>query len=100
MTDARCRNLGNQSAAWLDWQHDGISANALDLGDLGTVLVASAPYGAPLQSPDFTTDAELAVVHLDSRGKTGAWLAVRGTHVAVRGKQLWRSRRKANRLHQ
>ena len=100
MTDARCRHLAGAPASWLDWQHAGISANALDLGDLGTLLVASAPYDTPLRSDDLATDAELAVVHLDPRGKPGAWLLVRGTHLTVRGKQLWRSRRKRQRLVQ
>jgi hypothetical protein len=100
MTDARCRYLGGNSSSWLDWQHDGISANALDLGDLGTILVAAAPYGTTAQSDDLTTDAELAVVFLDSRGKPGSWLAVRGTHVTVRGTTLWRSRRRSNRVPQ
>jgi hypothetical protein len=97
IADARCRYLGNQSAAWLDWQHDGISANALDLGDLGTILVASAPYRAPVESPDLTTDAELAIVHLDARRKPGAWLMVRGNTLTVAGKRLRRSRGKGRR---
>jgi hypothetical protein len=94
IADARCRYHGERSAAWLDWQHDGVSANALDLGDLGTLLVASAPHGVPVQSRELSTDAELAVVHLDARGRPGASIMVRGTQLAVAGKTLRRSRRK------
>jgi hypothetical protein len=92
MTAARCRYLGSHAAPWLDWQHDGISANALDLDDLGTLLVASAPYDTPLESSDLATDAELAIGHLDRRGKPRAWMMVRGSHLAVGGKTLRRSR--------
>src|SRR4029079_9082927 len=72
-TDATCRYLGDKPSAWLDWQHDGLSATALDLGEACTLLVASAPYGNPVGGPELATDAELAVVHLDGRGKLKSW---------------------------
>ena len=91
---ARCRYLGTKPAAWLDWQHDGLSANALDLGDQGTLLVASAPYRRRLASEELSTDAELAVVHLDPRGTVRTWLMARGSSLAVAGKTLAKGRRR------
>ena len=85
---ARCRYLGANSSAWLDWQHDAISANSLNLGENGTILVASAPYRTPVKSDEVTTDAELAVVHLDGRGRPKHWLMVRGKSLVVGGKKL------------
>jgi hypothetical protein len=88
--DASCRYLGKKPSPWLDWQHDAISGNALDLGPLGTILIASAPYGTPVQSQELTTDAELAVVHLDERGRPRAAVMVRGSQLQVGEKRLIR----------
>jgi hypothetical protein len=93
-TNARCRYLGRKPAAWLDWQHDGISANALDLGDAGTLLLASAPYRQPLVADEITTDAELAIVHLDAGRKIKSWSMIRGSRLVVAGKTLVSGRRR------
>jgi hypothetical protein len=89
---ARCRPLGDAPAAWLDWQRAGVSANALDLRKFGTLLVASAPYGTPVRTAELSTDAELAVVHLDPRGKPNSWALIRGTRLATGDHPLWRGR--------
>ncbi|MEX0776104.1 MAG: heparinase II/III family protein [Phycisphaeraceae bacterium] len=89
---ARCRYLGGTPGDWLEWQSEGISANALDLGEAGTLLVACAPYGKPVESDELSTDAELAVVHLDSAGKVKAWAMVRGGQLTVAGKRLGHGR--------
>jgi hypothetical protein len=91
---ARCRYLGTKPSAWLDWQHDGLSANALDLGAQGTLLVASAPYRKKLASEELSTDAELAVVHLDQRGKVLNWIIARGSTLTAGGKTLAKGRRR------
>jgi len=93
-TAARCRYLGRAPSEWLGWQRDGISANALDLGPRGTLLVASAPYGAPVESDDLNTDAELAVVHRDARGKVKHWAMVRGRRLSVAGRKLSADRKR------
>ena len=90
----RCRYLGTKPSAWLDWQYDGLSANALDLGGHGTLLVGSAPYGRKLASEELSTDAELAVVHLDRRGKVRTWVMARGSTLSVAGKTLAKGRRR------
>jgi hypothetical protein len=86
--DARCRYLGTRSSAWLDWQHDAISANSLDLGDLGTILVASCPYRNTAESEVVSTNAELAVLHLDRHRKIRSWAMARGSRLRVDGKSL------------
>jgi hypothetical protein len=93
-TDARCRYLGRKPSEWIDWQHDGHSGNALDLGTVGTLLVASAPYRAPVQSDELDTDAELAVVHLNAKGKLQSWMMIRGSKLTVRGRKLSASKRR------
>ncbi|MGB7157009.1 MAG: heparinase II/III family protein [Tepidisphaeraceae bacterium] len=85
---ARARYLGPKPSAWLAWQHDGLSANAIELGEQGSLLVASAPYRRKLESPELMTDAELAVVHLDARGKAKSWIMLRGTRLASGRKRL------------
>ena len=82
----------------MTWQTDGLSAHALDLGANGTLLTASCPYGKPLISDDLETDAELAVVHLTSKGKVKSWALARGSRLSVRGRKIvggrkmeWRS---------
>jgi hypothetical protein len=84
----RARYLGAKPSAWLDWQHDGLSANALDLGEIGTLFVASAPYRKVVTSEELSTDAELAVVHLDGRGKVKSWAMARGGKLVAGGKTL------------
>ena len=91
--DARCRYLGAKPSAWLDWQHDAISGNALDLGAQGTLVVASAPYRTPVQSDDIATDAELAVVHLDARRKIKSWAMIRGSNLVVAGRKVFSGRK-------
>jgi hypothetical protein len=93
MTDARCQYLGTKRAYWLDWQHDGISANRLDIGSSGTLLVASAPYGTPVRSEELETDAELAVVHLDVRGRPKSWCMIRGSWLIAAWTRLDRCRK-------
>jgi hypothetical protein len=85
----RARYLGNKQSEWLDWQHDRISANALDLGQQGELIVASAPYGTPIESAQIETDAELAVVHLDARQRVKSWAMARGSRLLVAGKTLY-----------
>lgn len=87
-SDARCRCLGTAPSGWLDWQRDGISANALDLGPLGTILIASAPDNASVMSDELTTDADLAVAHLDARGRVRSWIMVRGRKLAIKNRSL------------
>ena len=86
--EACCRYLGGNTTAWLDWQHDRISANSLELGPVGTLLVASAPYGTPVRSAELSTDAELAVVHVDARQKVKSWAMLRGRALTVRRQSL------------
>jgi len=93
-SEPRCRYLGTRASAWLDWQHDGFSANSLDLGSQSTLLVASAPYGRTLESPELTTDAELAVAYLDSRGKPRCWIMARGTTLTVGKRTLTQGKRR------
>jgi hypothetical protein len=94
-TDTRCRYLGNKPSDWLDWQHDGISANALTLGgDAGTLLVAAAPYDNSIESDDIATDAELAIVHLDAHGKVKSWAILRGSRLSVAGRKLTKGKRR------
>jgi len=93
-TNARCRYLGQKPTVWLDWQREGISANALDLGPMGTILLTSAPYGTPVQPSELTTDAELAIVHLDPRGKIKSWAMARGSKLTVAGKRIQSSAKK------
>ena len=90
----QCRYIGAKRAPWLDWQDDGISANALDLGEQGTLLVASAPYRKALASDEFSTDAELAVVHRDARGRVKSWAMSHGGRLAVSGKTLRKGARR------
>ncbi len=92
--DARCHYLGSKAARSLEWQSDGVSANALDLGHMGTLLLASSPYGAALHSDVLATDAELAVVHLDSRHRVRCGAMVRGTSVTIAGQNLYSGRRR------
>ncbi len=92
--NARCRYLGDRASAWLDWQHDGFSANVLDLGEAGALLVAGAPYGTPVRSAELQTDAELAVVHLSPRGKIQSWSLIRGSRLIVAGKTIYSGRRR------
>lgn len=89
----RARYLGRRPAAWLFQQHDGFSAHALDLGRHGTLYVASCPYGRPLEHPELATDAELAVVHLDGRGKLAAWAMARGSRLSAGGRKLYLGKR-------
>jgi hypothetical protein len=87
------RYLGKQASEWMSWQRDGVSAHALDLGPHGTVLLASCPYGKPLECDELTTDAELAVVLLDAKGKVDAWAVARGSKLGVKGKKLLTGRK-------
>jgi hypothetical protein len=93
-TDARCRYLGTRASSWLDWQHDGLAANAIDLGEVGTLLVASCPYRKPLRSEELMTDAELAVVHLDARRRPKSWALIRGRELSVAGKRLFKGKQR------
>ena len=94
LSEPRCRYLGTNPSAWLDWQHDGLSANRLELGAQGTLLVASTQYGRKLKSPELTTDAELAVVHLDRRGRLQSWTLARGKTLAIGDRTLSNGRRR------
>ena len=87
------RFLGKQTSEWMSWQREGISAHALDLGPNGTVLLASCPYGKPLKSDELSTDAELAVVRLNAKGKVESWAVARGSKLAVHGKSLLTGRK-------
>jgi hypothetical protein len=88
------RYLGCTAAKEGYRQHEGISANAIDLGPPGRLLLASCPYGAALESTELSTDAELAVVLLDRRGARKAWAMARGSRLAVGGRMLVRGRKR------
>ena len=60
----------------------------MDLGEHGQLLVASCPYKKPLETPEFSTDAELAVVLLDTKGAVNAWALARGSKLTVGAKKL------------
>ena len=85
--------LGTKPSEWMTWQSDGLSAHSIDLGKNGTLLLASCPYGKPLVSKDLSTDAELAVVLLDAKGKVKSWAVARGSKLSVRGKKLLAGRK-------
>ena len=87
------RYLGSKPGEWKYRQHDGLSAHVLDLGGLGSLLLASCPYGMPLRSPEMTTDAQLAVVWMDSKRKPRGWSLVKGSHLVVGGRKLAAGRR-------
>ncbi|MGH7144655.1 MAG: heparinase II/III domain-containing protein [Planctomycetota bacterium] len=87
------RYLGVTPAPWMGWQTDGYTANALDLGAHGTLYVASCPYHRPVESKEFSTDGELAVVHLDRRGGVVAWALARGSRLVVRGRSLFKGKK-------
>ncbi|HTL53130.1 MAG TPA: heparinase II/III family protein, partial [Planctomycetota bacterium] len=87
--------LGQRPARAEFRQHEGISANEYDLGPNGTLLLGSAPYGNPVQHEMFSTDAELAVAHLDAGGKIQAWCIAKGSYLAVNGKTLVKGKKSA-----
>ncbi|MCW8129319.1 MAG: heparinase II/III family protein [Planctomycetota bacterium] len=87
------RYLGSEPARWLFQQHEGLSAHALDLGRHGTLYVASCPYGKTLEHAELATDAELAVVLADARGKNTAWCMAKGSRLRVRGRKLYAGKR-------
>ena len=82
------RYLGSHPAKPEYQQHEGFSAHAVNLGEHGTLLVASCPYKKPLDTPEFSTDAELAVAHLDATGAVKSWALARGSKLTVGGKKL------------
>ncbi|MCL2648875.1 MAG: heparinase II/III family protein [Phycisphaerales bacterium] len=88
------RYLGAKPAAFFDWHHEALTAHRLDLGggDAGSILLASTPFGKKLESPEMTTDAELAVALLDAKGKTQTWGMARGSTLVVNGRTLHRGR--------
>ncbi|MCL2639816.1 MAG: heparinase II/III family protein [Phycisphaerales bacterium] len=86
------RYLGVKPSALFDWHHDALTAHRLDLGNAGSVLLASAPFGKKLESSEMATDAELAVVLLDAKGKVRSWGMARGSNLVVGGRTLQRGR--------
>jgi hypothetical protein len=75
-------------------QHDGFSAHSLDLPNGETLLLASCPYKKELDSEPLKTDAELAVVVLDSKRAAKSWILVRGSKLIVNGKKLVSGRKR------
>ncbi|HEY3322537.1 MAG TPA: heparinase II/III family protein [Planctomycetota bacterium] len=82
------RYLGAKKAKAKFKQHDGLSANVVDLGATGSLWLASCPYGKPLESKEMSTDAELAVAIVNKSGRVEAWAAVRGSHFSLNGEKL------------
>jgi hypothetical protein len=96
--DPVARYLGHHPGKSGFHQHEMVAANALDLGRRGRLLVASCPHGRGVESPELSTDAELAVALLDRRGRMESWCMARGSRLAIRGKTVcsgrsaeWRS---------
>ena len=89
------RYLGGRPGEWAYQQHDALSAHELDLGPLGFLWIASCPYGQPLQTAAFTTDAELAVVLTDAKRQIGHWALAKGSHLAVNSKTLVTGRQRS-----
>jgi hypothetical protein len=92
--DSRAHYLGESQATYFDWQREGLSANRLELGDKGTLLIASCPFGRTLSGAELATDAELAVVLLAPGGRVKAWAAARATHLVFRGKTLMKGKKR------
>jgi hypothetical protein len=88
------RYLGKSPSKAFFQQHEGLSAHAVDLGERGTLLVASCPYGKPLECAELTTDAELAVVVLDAKGAVQHFAMARGSNLKVHGKNLAGNRKR------
>jgi hypothetical protein len=86
--ESRAKYLGQSQATYFDWQHEALSVNSLDLGDKGTLLIGSCPFGKTLSGPDLATDAELAVVLLGANHRPKAWAVARGGSLAINGKTL------------
>ncbi len=95
------RYLGTRPARAEFQQHEGICANAWNLGPHGTLLIGAAPYKNPVDSEALATEGELAVVLLDADGgggggagvgggKVRAWCLVRGSRLSVHGESLFR----------
>jgi hypothetical protein len=84
--------LGTKPSAFFDWHHEAISANKVHLGERGSMLVASAPFGKKVESAQIQTDAELAVVLLEQSGKVRSWGMARGSHLSVGGRVLHHDR--------
>ncbi|HYF51938.1 MAG TPA: heparinase II/III family protein, partial [Planctomycetota bacterium] len=84
----KAKYLGGKPSPWFEWQPEGISANALDLGAHGSILIAACPYGKKLESAEMSTDAELAVVLLSPEGKVRDWALAKGGNLSARGKKL------------
>jgi hypothetical protein len=80
--------LGKNPAKSMYQQHDGLSAHSLDLPNGETLLLASCPYKKELDSEPLKTDAELAIVVLDSKGSVKNWSMARGSKLFVKGKKL------------
>jgi hypothetical protein len=90
----RARYLGTKPAKWEYQQHEGFSANSLDLGEHGRVVIASCPYGKAVDHGEISTDAELAVAVLDRRGKLASWAMARGARLSVAGNRVASGRRR------
>jgi hypothetical protein len=86
--------LGKSQAAYFDWQREGVAADRLSLGDKGTLWIASCPFEQTVEHPELATDAELAVVWQDPRGKVKAWGMARGTSLVVGGRKLFKGKKK------
>ena len=80
--------LGTNPAKSEYQQHDGFSAHSVDLGEHGTLFVASCPYDRNLETPELATDGELAVALLDASGAVKCWSLARGSRLSVNGKKL------------
>jgi hypothetical protein len=92
--DSAAEYLGTTQATYFDWQREGVSANRLSLGEAGTILLASAPFGERVSHADLATDADLAVVLLNNRGKVKHFAMARGSSLVVGGKTLLKGKRK------
>jgi hypothetical protein len=89
------RYLGPHPAQADHPQHDAFSANRIDLGSHGALLLASAPHGKAVQTPEIETDAEMAAVRLDVQGKILSWALARGSRLHVGGKPVINGKKRA-----
>jgi hypothetical protein len=93
-SESAAENLGGAPATYFDWQRAGFSAQRLDLGKAGTVLLASAPFGRLAATDALSTDADLAVVLLAPSGKVRSWAMARGSSLTVAGKTIVKGKKK------
>lgn len=88
------RYLGKNPSKAFYQQHEPISAHELDLGPAGRLLIAACPYGQALESDAMSTDAQLAVILTDGRGRVRTWALANGSRLSCNGRQLAKGKKK------